>query len=70
MEIQETKQRLSIIAVLQHYNLKPDRNNQIKCPFHEDDKPSCKIYPDTNTFHCFGCGTTGGYSGDIDPSFR
>jgi len=59
MEIQDIKQRLSIIAVLQHYNFKPDRNNQIKCPFHEDDKPSCRIYADTNTFHCFGCGTTG-----------
>ena len=59
MEIQDIKQRLSIIAVLQHYNLKPDRNNQIKCPFHEDDKPSCRIYPDTNTFHCFGCHATG-----------
>ncbi len=32
MEIQEIKQRLRIIAVLQHYNLKPDRNNQIECP--------------------------------------
>ena len=59
MEIQEIKQRLSIIAVLQHYHLKPDRNNQIKCPFHEDDKPSCRIYADTNTFHCFGCNATG-----------
>ena len=59
MEIQEIKTRLTITAVLQHYNLKPDRNNQIKCPFHEDDKPSCRIYADTNTFHCFGCGTTG-----------
>lgn len=45
--------------MLAHYNLKPDRNNQIKCPFHEDYKPSCRIYADTNTFHCFGCNTTG-----------
>ncbi|HDP55565.1 MAG TPA: DNA primase, partial [Bacteroidetes bacterium] len=59
MEIQEIKQRLPILQVLAHYNLKPDRSNHIKCPFHEDDKPSCRIYPDTNTFHCFGCGATG-----------
>jgi len=59
MEIQDIKHRLSILTVLAHYNLKPDRNNQIKCPFHEDDKPSCRIYADTNTFHCFGCNTTG-----------
>jgi DNA primase catalytic core len=59
MEISDIKQRLSILTVLQHYNLKPDRNNQIKCPFHKDDKPSCRIYADTNTFHCFGCNATG-----------
>jgi len=44
---------------LQHYGLKPDRNNQIKCPLHEDDKPSCRIYTRTNTFHCFGGNATG-----------
>jgi DNA primase catalytic core len=59
MEISEIKQRLSIITVLSHYNLKPDRSNHIKCPFHEDDKPSCRVYPETNTFHCFGCGAKG-----------
>lgn len=59
MEIKEIKQRLSILTVLQHYNIKPDRNHHIKCPFHEDDKPSCRIYPDTHTFHCFGCNATG-----------
>lgn len=59
MEISDIKQRLSILTVLRHYGIKPDRNNHIKCPFHEDDKPSCRIYPETNTFHCFGCGATG-----------
>jgi DNA primase len=59
MEIQEIKNRLPISQVLAHYGLMPDRTNHIKCPFHEDDKPSCKIYPETNTFHCFGCGVTG-----------
>lgn len=28
-------------------------------PLQEDDKPSCRIYPETNTFHCFGCNATG-----------
>jgi len=59
MEIQEIKQKLSIATVLQHYNLTADRNSQINCPFHEDNTPSCRIYPATNTFHCFGCGATG-----------
>ena len=59
MEIKDIKQRLSIIQVLSHYGITPDKNHHIKCPFHQDDKPSCKIYPETGTFHCFGCGATG-----------
>lgn len=59
MEIADIKKRLSILAVLQHYGIRPDRNSHIKCPFHQDDSPSCKIYPDTNTYNCFGCGKTG-----------
>ena len=59
MEIKEIKTRLGLLTVLNHYGLKPDRGSHIKCPFHEDDKPSCRIYPETNTFHCFGCGATG-----------
>ena len=59
MKITEIKQRLSIQTVLQHYNLQSDRNGMLKCPFHEDDKPSLKIYTATNTFNCFGCGKNG-----------
>ena len=59
MEINDIKQRLSMVRVLAHYNIKLDKNNHIKCPFHNDDKPSCKIYLDTNTYNCFGCGKTG-----------
>lgn len=59
MEISDIKTRLSIYTVLQHYGLQPDRNNMLKCPFHADDKPSMKIYPNTNTFNCFGCAANG-----------
>jgi len=59
MEIQDIKQRLSILSVLKYYGHHPDRNNMLKCPFHADDTPSMKIYPNTNTFNCFGCGKNG-----------
>jgi DNA primase catalytic core len=59
MEIQEIKSRLSILTVLNYYNLEPDRHKMLKCPFHEDDQPSLKIYTETNTFNCFGCNANG-----------
>src|SRR6056297_425396 len=59
MQINQIKQKLSITAVLAHYGIKPAKDSHIRCPFHEDDKPSCKIYTDTNTYNCFGCGKTG-----------
>ncbi len=59
MEIQEIKQRLSIETVLKHYGLQANPNNMLKCPFHEEKEPSLKIYPNTNTFNCFGCKANG-----------
>lgn len=29
------------------------------CPFHQDDTASLVLYPDTNSFFCFGCGEYG-----------
>lgn len=59
MEISDIKARLNIQKVLQHYSLQADRNNMLKCPFHADDTASMKVYPNTNTFNCFGCGKNG-----------
>ncbi|MGH9462292.1 MAG: CHC2 zinc finger domain-containing protein [Vicinamibacteria bacterium] len=30
-----------------------------RCPFHEDDRPSLAVYPETKSFYCFGCSTHG-----------
>jgi len=59
MEITDIKANLSIETVLNHYNLKPNKTNQVCCPFHDDKTPSLKIYPETNTYNCFGCGSNG-----------
>lgn len=56
MEIRDIKSHLSILTVLGHYHLQPNKNSLIKCPFHDDKDPSLKIYTTTNTFNCFGCG--------------
>lgn len=53
MEIKEILQKLSILTVLQHYGLQPNRNKMLCCPFHDDKHPSMQVYPDTNTVFCF-----------------
>jgi len=59
MEIKEIKSNLSIETVLKNYGLTPNKANHVCCPFHDDTTPSLKIYPETNTYHCFGCGANG-----------
>ena len=59
MEITDIKARLSIETVLGNYNLTPDKHHKICCPFHEEKTPSLVIYPQTNTWFCFGCSKTG-----------
>ncbi len=60
MEISLIKQRLTIGQVLDHYGLKPDRNNRLLCPFHPDKTPSLQIYPTTNTYCCFSSNCNAG----------
>lgn len=64
MEIQDIKARLQVLDVLASYGLKPDRNNRICCPFHEDHSPSMQIYPQTGTFCCFSSNCSAG-TGDV-----
>ncbi len=63
MSIQELKNHLSIQTVLSHFNLKPNRNHLLLCPFHDDKIPSLQIYPKTNSYCCFSTKCSAG-SGD------
>lgn len=56
MTIQEIKTRLAIGRVLAHYGLKADANGMLRCPFHEDQKPSMRVYEETDTVYCFAGG--------------
>mgnify|MGYP002862371510 CR=1 FL=1 len=49
----------SILEIAERLGYKPNQANMIKCPFHEENTPSLKLYPDTNSFHCFGCNAGG-----------
>lgn len=59
MEIQDIKQNLSLATILNHYGLKPNKNNMLLCPFHEDTKPSLQINLETNFYKCHACGKKG-----------
>jgi len=40
------------------------RRRNVVCPWHGDTNPSMVIYPDTNSYYCFGCSRSG--QGAID----
>ena len=64
--MQEIKQRLFILKVLSHYNLKPDKNHRLCCPFHSDKTPSFQIYPETGTWTCFSSNCSAGSGDQVD----
>ena len=53
--------QLQRLTVLHYYGLKPDKNNKMCCPFHDDKTPSMQIYYKTQTAYCFSsnCKTHG-----------
>lgn len=59
--IEELRRRADIETVISSYvNIK--RNGKISrglCPFHGEKTPSFTVYPDTQSFYCFGCGEGG-----------
>lgn len=61
MEINDIKAKLMIAEVFKHYNLKPDKNLRLNCPFHEDKTPSMQVYYKTHTAYRFSsnCKTHG-----------
>lgn len=51
-----------ILGILDHYGIsypKDMEHPQICCMFHNDPTPSMTIYPETNSFYCFGCTKSG-----------
>lgn len=59
MEIAQIKQNLPLANVLQHYNLKQDKNNMLRCPFHEDSTASLQVSFSQNKYKCHGCDKKG-----------
>ena len=56
--IYELLQRIDIVDVAQGYMQLRHRGRTYTglCPFHNEKTPSFHIYPETQSFYCFGCG--------------
>ena len=56
---QKVKEAVTLQQAAHYCGLRPDRKGLCLCPFHNDRRPSLKIYPDGKGFYCFTCGTGG-----------
>jgi DNA primase len=60
--VAEIRERIDIIDLIQGYVpslKKTGRSFKGLCPFHQEKTPSFVAFPDSQNFHCFGCGKGG-----------
>ena len=60
--IEDVKQKTDIVAIIGQYTTlkKAGRTYRGLCPFHSEKAPSFFVYPDQQSWHCFGACNTGG----------
>lgn len=53
---------VEILEILEKYGIKTTHENNRRkalCPLHAEKTPSFVVYPETNSFFCYGCGQGG-----------
>lgn len=60
-QVRRIKAAVDLVQVMGEYAplRKAGRMWACCCPFHQERSPSCYVYPDQQTYHCFGCGAHG-----------
>lgn len=56
--IEEIRNALDIMQLLSEHRIQTLRRGQnifVKCMFHDEKTPSMCVYPDRQSYHCFGC---------------
>lgn len=57
--VQQIKDGVAIERVCERYGVDLTRGSFASCPFHGERTPSLRVYRESNSFHCFGCGAHG-----------
>ncbi len=59
--VAEIRERTDIVELVGAYTplKKAGRSYKGLCPFHQEKTPSFVVFPDSQNFHCFGCGKGG-----------
>ncbi|GAB3259840.1 hypothetical protein GCM10027347_23730 [Larkinella harenae] len=59
MDLLAQTRAIDIIRVVTDLGYELRENRKLVCPFHFEKTPSLVVYPQNNSYHCFGCGKHG-----------
>jgi DNA primase catalytic core len=60
-QVRQIKERIDLVQLMGDYTPLRKSGSQFTgcCPFHQERTPSMYVYPEQQTYHCFGCGAHG-----------